>query len=309
MPEILWLMILRLTLLVAFLAASFAAPGFGQELTPRAYWPAPKGTRVGTIGFIHTSGDMVPDASLPVSGLDSKINTAFLGYRQTIDLFGRTTNLILEVPFSNGETRAIRPDLDTVQRKYDGLGDIAGTLSVNFIGAPTMDRAGFAELRANPRPILGGSIKIVAPTGDYDNDRIINVGANRWSARAELGFMAVLTPKWLLELEAGAWVFQDNDDFLGKTREQESIRSIQLHLIRRFSPGFWLSLDGNFYRGGRSTFDGRRLNDLQRDSKLGMTMVFPFARKHAVRMSWATGSANDSDENFDVYSITYQRLF
>jgi hypothetical protein len=172
-----------------------------------------------------------------------------------------------------------------------------------------MDRQGFAELRANPRPILGGSIKVVAPTGDYDSDRIVNVGANRWAARAELGFMAVLTPKWLLELEAGAWFFQDNDDFLGKTREQDPIRSIELHLVRRFSPGFWMSLDATGYRGGRSTFDGRRLNDLQRDSKLGATLVFPFAQRNAVKFSYATGSANDSKENFDIFSVTYQRLF
>jgi hypothetical protein len=295
--------------LLLFIVAVAVGNARAQELTPRAYWPAPEGTRVATIGFVHTSGDTVPDASLPVTGLDSKINTGFLGYRQTIDLFGRTTNLIFEVPFSNGETTAIRPDFTKVKREYDGLGDIAATISVNFIGAPTMDRAGFAELRAKPRPLLGGSIKIVAPTGDYDNDRIINVGANRWAARAELGFMAVMTPMWLLELEAGAWFFQDNDDFLGKKREQEYIKSVEAHLVRRFSPGFWMSLDGTFYRGGRSTFDGRRLNDLQRDSKLGATLVFPFASKHAVRVSYATGSANDSKENFDIYAISYQRLF
>ncbi len=64
----------------------------------------------------------------------------------------------------------------------------------------------FQGLRQNPRPILGASIKVVAPTGHYDPDRLINVGANRWAVKAELGQIIPLKPKLMLEFELGAWI-------------------------------------------------------------------------------------------------------
>lgn len=296
-------------LLIPLLFLLSMAGAVAQELTPRAYWPAPEGTQVLTLGAIYTRGDIVPDPSLPVVGVDSRIYTGVIGYLRTLDLFGRTANLIIEQSYSSGDMEGRIEGPGSLKRDYQGWGDFAATLSVNLSGAPTMNKAEFAELRRNPRPILGASLKVVAPTGQYDNDRIVNVGANRWAAKAELGYITVISPRWLLELEAGVWVFDDNDDFLGVTREQGSIQSLEMHLVRRFAPGFWASLDLNGYRGGRSTVAGRRLDDLQRDSKIGATLVFPFARKHALKFAYSTGSVNDSDESFNLYQVSYQRLF
>ncbi len=281
----------------------------GQELTPRAYWPAPKGTQVFTTGLVFTRGDIVPDPSLPIGGVDSDITTGLVAYLRTIELWGRTSNVIVEVPYSDGETKGEHSELGLVKRDYRGVGDIGLTVSVNLWGAPTMTREDFADLRASPRPIIGGSLKVVAPTGDYDSDRIINVGANRWAAKAELGVIWPLNRKWLLEVEVGSWNFQDNDDFLGFTRKQDSIQALEVHLVRRIAPGFWASLDLNGYKGGRSEVNGRHLNDMQRDSKIGLTLAYPLARHHVIKASWATGSVNNSDEDFDYYTLSYSHLF
>jgi hypothetical protein len=280
-----------------------------QELTPRAYWPAPKGTRVATVGMAYTSGDVVPDPSLPIVGLDSEITTTIVGYLQTIDLFGRSSNVVIQVPYSSGTTSAEHPELGTIDRSYRGIGDISATLSINLFGAPTMTREEFAAFRRDPHPVLGASLRVVAPTGDYDDDRLINVGTNRWAARAELGYITALTPRLLLELQAGAWFFTDNDDLLGLKREQDPIYAFQLNLVRRFRPGFWVSLDANAYRGGRGTLEGTRLNDLQRDSRIGASLVVPVLKRNAVKLSVATGSLNDSDESFYIFTIALQHLF
>ena len=296
-------------LLVAWLIALLPLLANGQELTPRAYWPAPQGTQVLTLGALYTDGDIIPDPSLPISGVDSRITTGVVGYLHTLDLFGRTSNLIFEQAYSNGETTVDILDFGAVDLQYQGVGDLSTTLSINLMGAPAMDREEFAELRRNPRPILGASLKVVAPTGRYDGDRLLNVGANRWAAKAEMGYMTVLSPRWLLEFELGVWVFGDNDDFLGMTRKQGSIKSAELHLVHRIAPGFWASLDLNGYRGGQSEIDGRRLDDLQRDSKLGFTLMFPVASKHSLKLGYSMGSVNNSGENFDTYQVSYSRLF
>lgn len=262
-----------------------------------------------TIGYSFVSGDIVPDPSLPIAGVDSKIGSISVGYRETLNLWGRTANITLEVPYSDGDTEGENDFGETLVRDYKGMGDASVSLSVNFMGAPAMDVQEFAALRASPKPILGGSIKVVAPTGRYDSENLINVGANRWAIKAELGFMAPLAPKWLLELDLGVWMFDDNDDFLGFTKEQKPITAIQAHLVHRFARGFWGSLDASLYKGGRSTLDGNRLDDLQRDSKVGVTLVYPFARKQAVKVGYSVGSLNDSDEDFGIWVASYSRVF
>ncbi|MEH6517482.1 MAG: transporter [Halioglobus sp.] len=285
------------------------AVGMAQELAPRVYWPAPVGTRVATVIYAHVSGDAIPDRSLPITGVDSSIDSINLGYRHTLNLFDRTTNLTLELPYTDGTTVGTRDQELNLERQYSGIGDLAATLSINILGAPAMNLQEFQAMRRNPQPVLGASIKLVAPTGRYESDRLINVGANRWAMKAEVGYITVLRPKWLLEMSLGAWLFQDNDDFLGLRKEQKPVVSVQGHLIHRFRAGLWASLDANYYEGGRSKIGGQRLDDLQRDSKIGATLVFPFAYRHAIKMSYSVGSLNDSDENFYTFLIGYQRVF
>ena len=283
--------------------------GGAQELSPRAYWPAPVGTQVVTIGYSHTSGDAIPDRSLPLTGVDSNINSLHFGYRHTLNLWNRTANITFEVPYTDGTTVGSRNGELNIEREYSGVGDLAATLSVNILGAPAMNRQEFSEMRKNFHPILGASLKLVAPTGKYESNRLINVGANRWAMKAELGYIVPLRPKWLLEFSLGAWFFADNDDFLGVSKEQKPVMTLQGHLIHRFKPGLWASLDVNYYKGGRSTIGGQRLEDLQRDSKIGATVVFPFASRHAVKLGYSVGSLSDSDESFDTFLISYQRLY
>ena len=243
------------------------------------------------MGYSYSSGDTTPDPSLPITGVDSDISSYVLGYRQTLDLWGRTANLIVEVPYANGTTSAASLEGDELRRSYRGMGDMAATLSVNFLGAPTMDKEAFAQLRQNPVTILAGSLKVIAPTGDYESDRAINIGANRWAVKAELGAIFSLHPH------------------LGNQREQKPINTIQAHLIHRLRAGFWMSLDVNYYEGGRSTLAGHQVDDARRDSKAGFTVVYPFAGKNAIKVGYSRGSLNDGDESFDYYLIAYQRLF
>ena len=127
--------------------------------------------------------------------------------------------------------------------------------------------------------------------------------------KADVGYITVLHPKWLFETSLGVWVFEDNDNFLGVLKEQNPVAAVQGHLIHRFRPGFWASLDVNYYEGGRTTVDGQRLNNVMRDSKIGATLVFPFASIHAIKLGYSNGSITDSNEDFNTLQISYQQLF
>jgi len=166
----------------------------------------------------------------------------------------------------------------------------------------------FQELRRNPHLILGASLKVLAPTGVYEPDKLINVGANRWAFKPELGFMIPLENRWLLELEVGAWFFTDNDEFLGVTREQKPVIATEIHLIRRFEPGFWGALDLNFFTGGQTIVGEELRADLQRNSRIGITLVFPLAGRQALKFGFSMGILTKSGGDFYSALLTYNVL-
>lgn len=292
---------------VALAAMLWAQNTCAQELTPRAFWPAPTGTGVLILGYSHSAGDVLMDPSIPIFGVDSRIDSGLLGYLRTTDLFGRTTNLLIEVPYSSGTTTGLIDD-QRASASFSGLGDVAASITVNLLGAPALTPEDLQALRANPRPILGFSAKIVAPTGHYDRNRLINVGANRWSAQFKLGSIIPIRPRWLLEMEAGVWIFGDDDDYLAGKREQESIFSVQAHLIRRFKPGFWASLDFNYFTGGEQTIGGVERVDVQKNSRIGGTLVFPFHKRHALKLGFSTGTRTKYGSDFNQVIVAYQRI-
>ena len=296
---------LLLTLVFWILCVAYSA---AQELTPRTYWPAPKGIKVGVLGYVYAEGDILFDPSVPLYGVNSEVNVAVAAYLQTFSLKGRTANILVELPYQWSTTWGILVDTPA-QGSVSGFGDPAATLTFNLLGAPSMTPAEFQQLRAKPRPILGTSLKVVVPIGQYDPNRLLNTGGNRWAVRAELGSIFPLHPKWLLEVDAGVWLIGDDPDFIAGYREQEPIFEAQLHLVRRFKPGFWAAIDLNYFEGGRQTIGGREFIDVQQNSRIGGTVVVPFKGRHAVKLGYATGIFTEFGTDFDQYMVTYQVLF
>lgn len=293
--------------ILVVIACLWCAGVAAQELTPRSYWPAPVGTRLLVSGYTKADGAVLYDPSVPLNGVDSTVNVALLAYLQTIDLFGRTTNVVAEIPYSWGTVRGFLIDIPA-SRDFSGLADPSLTLSTNLIGAPAMTLEDFQAFRAEPRPILGASLKIVFPLGDYSEHQLVNVGGNRWAVRAQLGSVLPIARTWLLELTGSAWFYGDDGEFLPGRRKQEPVFGAQVNLVKRFRPGLWASLDLTYFHGGRQTVDGDRLNDTQRNMKLGGTLVFPFQGRHAVKIGYASGIVTEFGNDFDQVLVSYQQL-
>ncbi len=285
-----------------------AAAASAQGLTPRTYWPAPNGIGVGVLGYVYAEGDVLIDPSIPLYGVDSEVSLAVVGYLQTFSLWGRTANILAQLPYQWSTTSGILVDIPA-EGSVSGFGDPEFGLTVNLRGAPTMTPAEFQALREAPHPILGASLAVIVPIGEYDPDRVLNAGGNRWAVKAGLGYIIPLRPKVLLEIEGNIWFLGDDDEFIGGSREQDPIAGIQLHLVRRFRPGFWASLDANFFFGGRQTIAGRELVDEQRNSRIGGTVVVPFKGRHAIKVGFATGIFTEFGTDFDQYQVSYQVLF
>lgn len=256
-------------------------------------------------GFSHSSGGVLFDPSIPVEGADADINTGVVAYFRTIDVLGRTSNVLLNLPYSKGTIGGLFENSPAVSR-FSDFGDLSVTLNVNLSGAPTMNREEFVAFRADPRPLIGASLKVIAPTGHYNSDKLINVGSNRWTARLKFGTVLILKPSWLLELSASGWFFGDDPDFLNGRKEQDPLFTLESNLIKRVRPGLWASLDLAYYRGGRQTIGGRQLDNTKKNLKLGGTLVIPFLKRHAVKIGYANGVIIRYGGDFGEVLLSYQ---
>jgi hypothetical protein len=90
--------------------------------------------------------------------------------------------------------------------------------------------------------------------------------------------------RWIVEAMAGVWLFTDNTNFSdGHLREQDPIASVQAHVWYRFGPTMFLAADANFYRGGRSTVDGVKHLDVQRNARVGWTFSWALDQRRSLR--------------------------
>jgi Putative MetA-pathway of phenol degradation len=184
-----------------------------------------------------------------------------------------------------------------------GLADPRVRLGMNLYGAPSMTPAEFASYLQGT--IVGVSLTVAPPLGQYDPAKLINIGTHRWSIKPELGFSQTYG-QWVVEMMAGVWLFTDNTDFYGgRTRAQDPILATQVHLTYKFARGTWLAADANFFTGGRTSIDGTDNLDLQRNSRVGATFSTVLDRHQAIRMSISRGAYTTIGADFTSIAGSY----
>lgn len=274
-----------------------------QTLEPRAYSPAPIGTRFLLVAAAESTGGVAVDASVPLENVEATVDGLGIGYGVTFPFFGQSASAALLIPYVDAEFSG---DVQETFRKVtrEGLGDLSLRLTCGLIGAPALTPAEFAA-RA-PRPALSAGLFIAAPTGEYFPDKLINIGANRWSFKPELGLTWPLG-HWYLELTGGAWFFTDNDDFFGgRVRKQEPLATIQTNVSYTFRPRLWVSAGWTYYTGGRTTVDSRRNVDWQDNNRYGVTVSFPVSKRQSLKFNWSSGATTRIGNDFDTFGLAWQ---
>lgn len=285
------------------MCAACAAPARAQQLEPRAYVPAPVGMNIAGLPLVYQTGAVVTDPSLPIQNVDAKVGLLAAFYGRTFSFFGRSANALITMPYVRAKvTGDVFEDRRTVNRS--GQGDLQLRFASNILGGPALAPAEF--VRTPFKPTLGGSLTVLMPTGQYDGDKLVNIGTNRWSFKPELG-LSWPAGKWTLDFYAGAWLYTANDDFFGgHRRTQDPLVSLQGHVSYNFQPGFWLALDGTWYAGGETVVDGVAGSDRQQNSRIGLTLALPLGRRHAIKLAGARGATTRIGQNFTTVGLTYQ---
>ncbi len=239
----------RLLLCLAFgiiAAVSAVADAKAQDAEPRSYTNTPVGLNFLISGYVHSEGKIAFDPDAAIADAKFHSDAGVLAYVRSFDLWGQSAKFDVIVPvssfaaqgFLNGQPR---------EREMSGFGDPRFRVSVNLFGAPALSAKEFASYRQDV--IVGVSLQVSAPLGQYDDSKLLNLGGNRWSFKPELGISKAWGP-WTFEVAPSATFFSDNTDFFGgNTFSQSPIYAVQGHILYNFQSGIWVALDGILFRG------------------------------------------------------------
>ncbi len=274
-----------------------------QELEPRSYSNTPIGINFLIAGYAYQQGDVATDPALPLEDAEVDVHSAVLAYARSFALFGQSAKADVIVPYgwlSGSATFQGRPET----RDVDGFADPRFRISLNLYGAPALTLEEFPAYEQDV--IIGVSVQMAAPLGQYDEKRAVNLGSNRWVLKPEIGIskaFGALT----LELAPSVAVFTANDDFLnGRRREQDPVYAIQGHVIYRFGAPLWGSVDGTYYGGGRTTVDGVENDDRQSNARVGVTLALSVTRNHSIKLYASKAVATRIGGDFDLLGLALQ---
>src|SRR5271170_3104874 len=284
-----------------------SADAWGQDLAPRAYVITAEHSNAITLTYAYYTGNVLFGGAVPITGAVAHINVPTFTYYHSLNFFGRSANIVASLPYGVGNFKGTV--IDTPEHLYrSGLLDSVYRFSVNLKGGPAMSPQEFQKWRQ--KILIGASVKIVAPSGQYDSTKLINWGNNRWAFKPEIGY-SERWGHWILDGYAGIWFYTRNpasfDGPIVAPQTQAPIGSFEGHLSYEFKPRLWISLDGNFWAGGVTSLSGvQNLQTKQTASRIGVTAAIPLNKHQSIKASYSDGTYVRFGGDYQSVSVAWQ---
>jgi Putative MetA-pathway of phenol degradation len=290
------------------LAGILVSCSWAQDLSPRAYIITAVHSNAVTLTYSFYDGGLNFNGTIPIIGATGTYSVPTFTYYHSFNFFGRSANINVSLPYGVGTFQG--EVLGTHGSIYrSGLLDLTARLAVNLKGGPAMPPKEFAKW--HQKMLLGASLKILAPTGQYDPPKLINWGTNRWAFKPEFGY-SQRWGNWILDGYAGVWFYTTNDAFFNRPlptpQTEEPIGSFEGHLSYDFKKQrMWASLDGNFWFGGITALNGiRNPATKQTASRIGGTFAYPFTKHQSLKFSYSDGTYIRFGGDYQNLSVAWQ---
>ncbi|HZC44000.1 MAG TPA: transporter, partial [Acidobacteriaceae bacterium] len=203
------------------LAACVCHIALAQDLAPRAYVITPIHSNAVLVTYSFITGNLNPAGAVPITDATATANVPILSVYHSFHLLTRSANISVGLPY--GEATFHGKVLGNETNVYrSGLFDSEYRFSVNLVGGPAMAPADFR--RWQQKNILGLSLRVVAPTGQYDSTKLVNFGSNRWGFKPELGYSR-RNGHWIVDTYFGTWFYTTNPKFFSQNQYYPGVRS------------------------------------------------------------------------------------
>jgi hypothetical protein len=276
----------RLLLAVILMIGLMPGEARAYDLEPRSYINLPIDQSFVAIAYSYSEGGVNVTPSVPLKDASVRIHGPIFSYMRTLDIAGNSARFDVSLPYLCVSGSAL-VNGKRLSREVCGQGDIKARLIYNFYGAPALEMKDF--VRQKKDVVVGASLQAGVPTGLYDMNRLLNIGANRWFIKPEIG-ASFPWGNFSTEMAAGVSIYSDNDAYFGGvTLQQDPLYNLQAHFAYDFSPRQWVAFSGNYYFGGSTYTSGVKSPDRQSNSRVGATYSLLLDRQNMIKLSASKG--------------------
>jgi Putative MetA-pathway of phenol degradation len=295
---------LRRICTICGLVLIFSSALTAQDMEPRSYAVVPTGLHAAALSYTYSSGNVISAFSSPVQDLKVINNVFNIGYVQTFTLFNKLARVAAGLPYGFLDGTAKFRGVDTSGTRA-GFYDGRIKFGVNLFGSPVLKPKEFQKFQEHT--VLGVSLVISVPVGQYFPSKLINLGSNRWGFKPEIG-VSHREGRLFYEIYTGVWMFTKNSEYFQKTYLDEKVLfSFQAHVDYTFKHGKYLALNGGFADGGETSINGMDQNNAQQNWRIGCTFSTPIFNTHqSIKVMINTGIATRAGQNYTALTLVYQ---
>jgi hypothetical protein len=225
-----------------------------QFTDPRNYQNTAVGTNQLELSYTYAHADASIDTSVPIAGAHLNLNGGTVDYTRYFGVLHRLMWAEAAIPVAvlDGSLGGTN-----IHSSTSGAGDSNYAVAMLLKGGPALSFEKFRDY--TPTTTLGISVTITAPTGAYNADRILNLGADRWSFKPEIGLSYPFgsDQKWEIDAYANTYFYTNNSAYHGREiLRQEPLAGFEGHLSYAFADSVWLAFDTRYSFRGSTVIDG-----------------------------------------------------
>jgi len=295
---------------------------------PRTYWKTRAGTNIVSVQYLNlhllASDSLQFDpTSYIYPAADVSADIFLASFARHMTLFNRPT-----VVSANVVAGSVHVDFDTSRtppaflppgvvpstsfsQATSGYADPAIQIDMNLFGTPPLN-AGFDLLNYEPKWTLDVAVMLGIPVGEYDSDKVVNLGLNRTYGRIAFPFkyhFGVFAPGYMrsLEIIPSVWLFGENDDYVGQKLDNDPLWQLEAHWTQDFTRHFYGSIDLLYRKGFQSKFNGIDVGDDLEVGDIGFTLNYQVTDNLTLRTSYSSNvfGNNKIDNSLIRFQIVY----
>ena len=292
----------------------------------RAYWKGRDGTHVVSFQYLNlnmqaSGAQQFDPGHFIYPNADTEANVMIANYARHFTLFNRASSFAVNVVGGNVDldvdTSLVPPGFlppgvtpgDAFSQSTSGYADPSVQLDVNLFGtSPLISTVDLVNYE--PTWTLDAAVLLAFPIGQYDDDKLVNMGLNRWYGRFALPFkyhFGVFSPGYMTSLEIipSVWLFAENDDFIGRKLKNNPLWQLEAHLTHDFTRSFFGSLDLLYRRGFQSEINGVEAGDELEVGNFGFTLNYQITDNFTMRTSYSSNVFGDNDLDNSIIRIQF----
>ena len=321
----------RHTRLWAFLATlaiilSFSGPALAVDDGARAYWKGRDGTNMVSFQYLNLNMQASDTQQFDPSQFiypnsDAEANVMIANYARHFTLFNRASSFAVNIAGGSADldvntslipSQFLPPGIapgTTFSQSTSGFADPSVQLDVNLFGTSQL-KSTVDLVNYEPKWTLDAAVLLAFPIGEYDDDKLVNMGLNRWYGRVAFPFkyhFRVFSPGYMtsLEITPSVWLFAENDDFVGQKLDNDPLWQLEAHLTHDFTSGFFGSVDALYRSGFQSEIDGTEVGDDIEVGNVGFTLNYQITDNVIMRTGYTSNLFGDSDLDNSILRMQF----